>query len=268
MAVEIRLTPFRMRRDAPGGNHVKSLRSYVPLLLLTGLSACTLTRSAGRSLGTGAVEAVTSRDTALFALERGLADSAGAYLNQAFATAVPDLSRSFRRLLAENFDVLDRRGAGVARTTARTLTDELDPALPRLLARVGDTLAQRVVTGLALGLRDVVQPVLHQVMQEVTDSVRSRIREVDTTVIQSRTVGGLRYGLLGGIGVLLLVLFVVAYAHWRRQHRALDALIDAIHARPDAALHEAVRSCAREAGVSGWLSERVERRQGSNRPAR
>lgn len=267
---------------------MKSRRSWVCLLLLTGLSACALTRSAGRSLGAGAVEAVTARDTALFALERGLADTAGAYLNQAFATAVlnparatsdsiarrlaqqveTDLSRSFRRLLAENFDVIDRRGAGVARTTARTLTDELDPALPRLLARVGDTLAQRVVNGLALGLRDVVQPMLHEVMQEVTDSVRSRIREVDTTVVQTRTAGGLRYGLLVAIGGVLLIVAIIAYAYWRRQHRALNALIDAIHTRPDPALHEAIRSCARDAGVAAWLSERVERRQGPNGPDR
>lgn len=264
---------------------MNSLDRWLLLTMLVGLPACAVTRSAGRSLGAGAVEALTARDTALFALERDLADSANAYLSRAFVTAVldparatsdsiarrlaqqveTDLSRSFQRLLAENFDVIDRRGAGVARATARTLTDELDPALPSLLARVGDTLAQRVVNGLALGLRDVVQPVLHEVMQEVTDSLRSRIREVDTTVVESRTVGRLRYGLIGALSVVLLVLAIVAYAHWRRQHRALDALIDAIQARPDPALHEAVRSCARDAGVAGWLGERLERRRESNR---
>ena len=107
-------------------------------------------------------------------------------------------------------------------STARTLTDEVNRALPSAFATAGDTLGQRLVAWLALGLRDVPDPVLHQIMQEVTDSLRSRIRHVDTTVAQAKTVGGLRYGLLGGGLVIVLAAGVVAFAYWRRQGRAVS----------------------------------------------
>jgi len=247
-----------------------------------------LGRSAGRSLGRGAVEAIAARDTVVVDLERRLADSAAVFLDRAFRRAVleparaqwdsmaagvgdagdsaavrvarrvrTDLNRSVQQLLHENLDVLDARGPRLARSTVLALTAELNRALPGALAAAGDTLGQRLVAGLALGIRDVLDPTLHRVMQEVTDSLRSRLRQVDTTVASSRTVGGLRYGLIGGSLVLIVAAGVVAFGHWRRQGRALDALVEAVNARSDPTLHETIQSCAHRAGVHDWLSDRL-----------
>jgi len=232
------------------------------------------------------------------AMEQRLSDSAGVFLSRAFETAVldparvrldsftvtvrrttdsmatlvaqrvsTDLNESMQQLLGNNFDLLEVRAPLLARTTARALSSELNRLLPEAFGTAGDTLGQRLVAGLAVGLREVLDPALHKIMLEMTDSLRSRIRQVDTTVAQSRTLGGLRYGLIGGGLVFVLAVGVLAFGHWRRQARALNALIDAIESRGDPALHERVRSCADQAGVHGWLSDRVTaRRKAGDRP--
>lgn len=284
----------RNTRVVPRGNMV---RLWAVVGLAATVSSCGLGRSVGRGVGTGAVDALVGRDTTLISLEQQLADSAGTFLGRAMARAVfeparavadtigqlalaradsaavrlaqrveTDLDESLQRLLTDNFDLLDRRGSGLAGATARQFLDVIGRELSEVLGQAGDSLAQRTVRGLALGLRSELEPVLHEVMQAVTDSLRNRIRQVDSTVARSQTVGGVKYTLLGGIAIVLLGLGVIGVGHWRRQRRALHAMIDAVNARGDPQLDEAVRSCAREAGVHTWLGDRIETRKGPGAP--
>jgi hypothetical protein len=263
-----------------------------------GAAGCVVGRSVGRSIGAGAIEAVTKQDSALIAMEKRLLDTASERLNQTFETVVlepariqldsltvairasadsmallfsrrirTELNESVQLLLEENLDVLENRAPLLARATARELSLELNRTLPGAFAAVGDTLGKQLVAGLAIGLRDALEPALHKIMLEVTDSLRIRIRQVDTTFAESKTLGGLRYTIIGGSLVFLLGIGALAFGYWRRQGRALNALIDATLARGDPELHESITDCAKQAGVHNWLTDRVtSRRSGRSAP--
>ncbi len=271
---------------------VRFLCASLFLALSLALTGCFAGRSVGRSIGAGALQTVTTQDSALIALQRRLFDSASVFLNDAFETAVldparvqfdsvsvvmrgtadsitailtervsSDLNESVQQLLGENLDLLEVRAPLLARNTAEALTDELSKRLPSVLATIGDTLGQQLVAGITVGLREVLEPALHKIMVEVTDSLRLRIRQVDDTVAESDTLVGLRSALIGGGLVLTFGIAFLVYGYSRRQRRALNALIDAIESRGDPDLHESVRSCADEAGVHDWLSDRVTARR-------
>lgn len=280
----------RRTRLVPWG---EMARLWAVVGLAATVSSCGLGRSVGRGVGAGAVDALVGRDTTLIRVERQLADSAGTFLGRAMARAVfeparaaadtigelasaradgvavrlaqrieTDLDQSLQRLLTNNLDLLDRRGGGLAGATARQFVDVIGSGLGEVLGQAGDSLARRTVRGLALGLRSELEPVLHDVMQAVTDSLRNRILQVDSTVVRSQTVSGAKYTVLGGTAVALLGLSVIALGNWRRQRRALHAMIDAVNARGDPQLDETVRSCARDAGVHTWLGDRIRTRKG------
>ncbi len=263
------------------------------LALGLGASGCFAGRSVGRSIGAGALEVVTKQDSTLLALEKRLLDTASAHLDKTFQSIVmepvreqidslttaitgvsdsislrfakrirTELNESVRQLLTENLDLLEGRAPGLARNTARELSLELSRTLPGAFAAVGDTLGKRLVEGLVVGLRDALEPALHQIMVEVTDSLRIRIRQVDTTFAQSKTFVGLKYAIYGGSLVLVISVGALAFGYWRRQSRALNAIIDATQAQGDPQLHESISACAKEAGVHDWLSGRVTARKG------
>ncbi len=279
---------------------LSSLRPSLRFLTFCALVASVLSgcvgRSIGRSIGAGAVETVKNKDTALVALERRLLDSAQVYLSEAVQTAViepmraqadslsdvaqgatdsvtlllahrirTELNESMQQLLQENMDVLDERGSKLSRRLARDLVRELHRKLPGALARVGDTLGKQMIAGMAVGIREVLDPTLHAMMLDITDSLLLRIREVDTTFAESKTIGGLRYTIYGMSVVFAITLGFVVVGYWRRQSRALNVLIDAAVARGDPQLHESISSCANEAGVHGWLTDRISSRRRGKR---
>ncbi len=263
-----------------------------------GATGCFAGRSIGRSIGSGALEVVAKKDSTLLELERRLMDSASAHLDRTFQLIVmepvrnqmdsltiaiggvsdsialrfarsvrTELNESVHQLLTENLDLLEGRATLLARNTARELALELSRTLPGAFAVVGDTLGKRLVEGLAIGLRDALEPALHKIMVEVTDSLRIRIRQVDTTFAQSKTFVGLQYAIYGGSLVFVLGIGAMAFGYWRRQSRALNAIIDATQARGDPELHESINACAKEAGVHDWLSGKVTaRHRGRNNP--
>ncbi|MEZ4588289.1 MAG: hypothetical protein R2909_18070 [Gemmatimonadales bacterium] len=228
----------------------------------------TLIRLQGRLADSLGVSLRAALDHAVYLPARATADSVARSLERGVDRATVelgrriegDLNRAAGRFVASNFDQLELRTGGLARTAGHELTGAIDRELSMILADAGDSLARRTVVGLANGLRTVLEPVLHEVMQSVTDSLRNRIRQVDTVVAGSRTVGGLRYGAWGVAGLAVVVAALVFW-HWRRQRRALDALIDAVNARADPALHQAIRSCGGNAGLGDWLTTQVAARQ-------
>lgn len=101
-------------------------------------------------------------------------------------------------------------------------------------------------------------------MLEVRDSLRVRIGDVDRAVTESGTVSGMRYAIVAAGATIVLAALLLAIVHWRRQRRALHALIDAVETAGDEGIRQAVRTCAEEAGVHGWLTDRVAARRGSS----
>ncbi len=273
----------------------RRLRRLAVAILALPVIGCGAARSAGSSLAAGAVAQLGREDSALFALERRLMDSAGVFLRREFAGAVVkpalrtwdgmrrgvrdeadtvaarlaarlrnDLNGSLQELLRDNLNALERRGTHLARAMADTLTDALGRGLTTRLAAAGDTLTLRVAMAVALGLEEVLRPALHAVMLDVRDSLRVRISDVDRAVAESRTVSGVRYALVGAGAAIVLAVVLVAVIHWRRQRRALHALIDAVETAGDDGVRHAVRTCAEQVGVHGWLTDRVAARRGSS----
>jgi len=252
------------------------------------VSGCGAARSAGSSLTAGALERLRAEDTTLIALDRRLADSTGAFLSREFAGAVLDpaqatwknmrlaarreadgisadleirvrtgLDDALRQLLADNFDVLDARMSILATGVSQAFAEALGRDLSASLAPAGDTLVRRLIQSAAVGMERDLRPALHALMLEARDSLRVRIRDVDRAVAGSKTVSEVRYALFGAAGAALATGLLLAFGHWRRQGRALHALIDAVEKAGDDGTKRAVRTCAQEAGVHGWLSERV-----------
>ena len=264
-------------------------------VLALSVVGCGAARSAGSSLAAGAVARLNSEDSLLFALERRLTDTAGVLLRREFAGAVltparqtwdgmrgdfrddadtvtahvaahlrDELNESLQELLRDNLGVLERRGTHLAGAMADTLTDALGRGLTTRLAAAGDTLTLRVARAVALSLDEVLRPALHAVMLDVRDSLRVRIGDVDRAVAESGTVSGLRYTLVGAGTAIVLAVLLVALVHWRRQRRALQALIEAVATAGDDGVRQAVRTSAEKAGVHGWLTDRLAARRSSS----
>jgi len=259
--------------------------------LIVFLSGCAVGRSAGSALAEGAVSRLRA-DTTLQVLSRDLADSTVARLGVKFASDVldpatatwgemrrdagdevagmrrdvgqwveGDLNRAVGKTLSDNSAILDERLAGAADATARAFTDAFAEALTGRLAGAADTLTLGLLRTLAAGIDSELRPTIHALMREVRDSLQLRIQDVDRTVSESTSLSGLRAALLGAGVVVLLAGLVVVVGHRRRQDRALHALIDAIDATGDDRVQKTVRAFAAEAGVHGWLSDRVASRR-------
>lgn len=260
-------------------------------MLIVVLTGCVVGRSAGRSLAEGAVGRL-SADTTLQALSRDLADSTVARLGVKFDSDVlgpakatwgemrrgvsedaetirrdfdqwvrDDLDQALGQTLTGNSAILDARLQVAAGGAARAFVAALSRALTEQLAPAGDTLVTGLLRGVAVGMEVEVSPTLHALMREVQDSLESRIREVDDTVAGSRSVSGLRAGVMGAGVVALLMALIMLVGHRRRHERALHVLIDAIDSAGDERIRGAVGSLAAEAGVRGWLSDRVRTRR-------
>lgn len=260
-------------------------------VLIVVLSGCAVARSAGSGAAEGAVARLKA-DTTLQVLSRDLADSTVARLGVKFASDVldpakatwgemrrdagdeaetirrdldqwvkGDLNRAVGDALSDNSAILDARLQVAAGGAARAFIAALSRALTEQLAPAGDTVMMGLLRAAAVGMEVELRPTLHALMREVQDSLQSRIRDVDDTVAGSRSVTGLRAGLLGAGAVALLVALIVVVGHRRRHERALHVLIDAIDTAGDERIREAVGSLAAKAGVRGWLGDRVRTRR-------
>ena len=254
-------------------------------------SGCAVARSAGGDLADGVVARLRA-DTALHALRREFADSMGEALRVEFESAVlaparttvselgrsatqdvqrmeedlgvwvrTDLNDAVRRALSDNATVLDERLPSMAEATAEALVTTLARDIINGLGPVGDTLVFRMLRATAVGLNSELGPAIHALMRDVRDSLQVRIQDVDQAVVGSRSFGWLRSALMGaGVAVVLAGLLIV-FGQRRRQGLALHALIDAIDAVEDEGLRAKVRMFASEAGVHGWLTDRVAHRR-------
>lgn len=278
-----------MARRAGHGRALVVMASAVLALIPT---ACGAARSAGRSLADGAVDVVTARESTLVALEQRLADSAGVFLRREFREAVIEparatwdtmgrqvrteaesasvrlaagirgsLTAATTELLERSFDVIESRADRVAARVPEAASPALERGLARSFGAVGDTLAHHLAVGLATGLEEQLQPALHALMRDLSDSLRARVGELDRTVVESSTVSGARSFLIGSAVALVLVALVLASLSWMRHRRALHAMIDAVQLSDDAKLHDSIRGCAGEAGVGTWLRSRIAARQ-------
>ncbi|GMR12369.1 MAG: hypothetical protein BMS9Abin29_0558 [Gemmatimonadota bacterium] len=281
------------KHDLIRGRLRLSLRRLAIAVLGIPIIGCGAARSAGGSLAAGAVERLDREDSTLFALERRLTDSVGVFLQREFAGSVlnparrtwdemragvrdeadtvaahlavqlqSDLNHSLQKLLRDNLTVVELRGTRLARAMADTLTDALGRGMTTRLAASADTLTLRLATAVALSLEEVLPPALHSIMLDVRDSLRVRISDVDRAVADSRTVSGVRSALVGAGAAIVLALMLFAIVHMRRQRRALHALIDAVETAGDEGVRHAVRTCAEQVGVHGWLTDRVAARRG------
>jgi hypothetical protein len=178
------------------------------------------------------------------------------------ASVEGSLSEAFQELLERNFDVIETRANRLAGTLPDALTPGLERGLATSFGALGDTLAHHLSTGLATGLRDQLQPALHALMRDLTDSVRARVAEIDRTVVETSTVGGARSFLVGSAVALGGVAALIMLLSWRRHRRALHAMLDAVQLSGDERVREAVRGCAGEAGVEEWLAARAVSRRG------
>jgi len=276
-------------RPSRGGS-VRWVRLVIATLVFT---SCGATRSAGRSLTAGALDQLTASESTLVAFEGRLADSIGVYLSREFREAVTSparaawetmvqqaraeadtasarlaesvrgsLSEATQELLERSFDVIEAR----ADRLARALPDAATPALERSLATsfgaVGDTLAHHLSVGLATGLSEQLQPALHALMRDLSDSLRARVGDLDRTVVESSTLSGARSFLVGSAVALALVAALAMVLSWLRYRRALHVMLDAVHLTEDDRVHEVVKGCAGEAGIQDWLaSQEASRRR-------
>lgn len=270
----------------------RPLRSWLLVAFVSILSACSVTRSAGRSLANGTIEGVVSQESTLVALQGRLADSAGVYLGREFREAVITPARAtwdtmarqvgsaadssavrlaagirgpvdeaVEQLLERSFDVIEARTDRLARMLPSAATPGLERSLATSFGVVGDTLAHHLSAGLAEGLEEQLRPALHALMRDLSDSLRVRVGELDRTVAESSTVGGVRSFLVGSAAALVLAALLAMLLSWRRHRRALDAMLDAVRLADDPKLHDAVRGCAGEAGIEGWLAGRAAARR-------
>lgn len=198
-------------------------------------------------------------------MRRGAGDEAAGMRRDLGQWVEGDLNRAVGKTLSDNSAILDERLAGAADAAARAFADAFAEAMTGRLAGAADTLTLGLLRTLAAGMDSELRPTIHALMREVQDSLQLRIQDVDRTVSESTSLSGLRAALLGaGVVVLLAVLLaglVVVVGHRRRQDRALHALIDAIDATGDDRVQKTVRAFAAEAGVHGWLSNRVAERR-------
>lgn len=250
-------------------------------------SGCAAARSVGGGMADGAVARLRA-DTTLHAWGREFADSVGAALGVEFERAVlaparttwsgmrrdatqevqrmeeglgawvrTDLNDVVGRALSDNAAVLDERLPSMANATAEALVAAFAVSLIDDLAPVGDALVVRLLRATAAGIDSELRPAIHTLMRDVRDSLKVRIQDVDQAVVGSRSLSGIRAALLGaGVAVVLAGLLVI-FGQRRRQSLALHALIDAIDAAEDDGVRAKVRAFASEAGVHGWLSDRV-----------
>lgn len=265
---------------AMGRNHW-----LVALVVAVAVVGCGPARSTGRSLADGAIDRLVERENALIAIERRLADSVGVYLNREFSNAIVaparatldtmlhqmraeadsssirlaaavrgPLSEALRQLLEGSFDVIEARTNRLGRTLPEAATPGIERALATSFGAVGDTLAHHLSVGLAAGLQERLQPALHTLMRDLTDSLRARVADIDRSVVESSTVSGARSFLVGlAVAVALSAVLVMLWS-WRRHRRALHAMLDAVNLTGDETIHEAVRGCAGQAGVEDWLA--------------
>lgn len=263
---------------------------------VTVLAACGATRSAGRSLADGAVEGLAARESTLVALEDRLADSVGVYLGREFSEAViaparatwdamarqvrdeadsssvrlaegirGPVSDAIEQLLERSFDVVEARAARLARTLPDAATPGLERSLAASFGIIGDTLAHHLSAGLAAGLEEQLRPALHALMRDLSDSLSVRVGELDRTVAESSTVGGVRTVLVGLAAVLVIGGVLAMLLSWLRHRRALHAMLDAVRLTDDPRVDDAVRGCAGKAGVGSWLAARAASRRGGER---
>lgn len=258
------------------------------LLLAVSLQGCGAARSAGREFASGALAGLQAEDSVLIALQRDLVDTAFVTLAAEFREAVLDpatatwtemragvrseadsvrarleatLETSLRQTvpsaIAENGDLLEARIRRLAEAFTDEFTRGLGTGARSAVAPAADSLMRGIVRAAVRGLEDDFRPAAHRLMMELRDSLQLRIGDVDEAVASSSTVEGLRFALLGAGGSLFLGLTVVGVGSWRRRSRAFDVLIDAIEAGGHDATKRAVGSCARDAGVHGWLNDRL-----------
>lgn len=286
--------------NSPRGRPTRTSSSvWVATAVAVVFAGCGATRSAGRSLAEGALEGLTARESTLVAMERRLADSAGAYLRREFQGAViaparatwdtmarqvraeadssaarvaqavrGSISDAVGELLERSFDVVEARAARLGRTVPDAATPALERSLAISFGAVGDTLAHHLSAGLAVGLEEQLRPALHALMRDLSDSLRARVGDLDRTVVESSTVSGARSFLVGSAVALLAAAAVLTLLSWRRHRRALHAMLDAVELTGDEHVRETVRGCAGQAGVGDWLASRAaSRRSRGGRPS-
>lgn len=261
--------------------------------VVASLSGCAVARSAGGDFAAGALTTLREADTSLVEMQRRLVDTAFVFLKPEFEDAVLVPARStwaemrrgireegdslarmldqaLQRSLAETIPAgMDRSGAElrrqlneVARSFALEFARAFGEGVSTSVQPAVDSLVANAIRTSVVGLETDLRPSVHALMREVRDSLQLRIGDVDRAVAESQTVSGLRYAMFGGGGLLLVGATLVGIGRWRRRDRALDALIDAIERTGDERTREAAHHCATEAGVGGWLKQRMRHRTG------
>jgi hypothetical protein len=272
----------------------RPLRRFLRLLAMVAsvsLTSCGVFRSAGGNFVTGAVQRLEEGDSALVALQRTLADSAGTFLQQEFEEAVigpakatwsemrkglreeadsvglrltevirVNLEETLPRVIQRNADVLEVRTRALAGVFAEELTRALGEGVAESLEPAVESLVQGAVRSAAESVESELRPSLHALMLDLRDSLQVRIGDVDRAVAESQTVSGFRYTLFGAGGAFLLALIALGINDRRRRGQALGALIDAIEKEGHPGTKRAAASCAKEAGVHSWLGDRVRSR--------
>lgn len=260
-------------------------------LLLLALSGCSLARAAGGDFATGAVTTLSASDSSLIALQRTLADSAGAFLRGEFSEAVllparttwadmrqgvrdegdslavrlggmlqSSLTETVPGALDSSASAIEGRFAGLARAFASEFSVALGEGMSTNLQPAADSLVASVMRAAVRGVEADLEPAVHALMMDLRDSLEVRIGDVDRAVTGTQTASGLRYALYGAGATALVVGLISALGGWRRKGRALDALIEAIEWGGHEPTKRAVETCARDVGIDSWLTARVRRR--------
>jgi hypothetical protein len=215
------------------------------LVMATTAAGCAGLRTEASDLGGDVVAAVREQEPELFDIEQRLADSMGAYLGRTVEDQVLLRARGtwdtmLLRLNEESRQVMGRVALGVERDVNRSLQVALDEnlrladsATRRLVvsalagAREGaQPLIDDVMASLERGLRDRFRPVLLDVMNEVGDSLVSRIQVIDSTLAESRTgrrVSVLLYVVMATLGVIVIAGGLIWRRGERRHRQALQA---------------------------------------------
>lgn len=245
------------------------------------LAGCGVARSAGSQFAIGAISRVEAEDSVLLTLQERLADSALAIVATEFRSDVltpaeetwegmrlaaraegdtlaerltRTLESAVERTLPMAIGTMGTKTEAQVRTLSAALTSELALGVTSELAPALDSLMRGMIRSAVRGMEDDFAPATHRLMMELRDSLASRIRDVDTAVVESRTVGWLVFVLIGAGATILAGLAFGATHGWRRRSRAVEALLDAIAAGGHPGTREAAAACAREAGVHGWLA--------------
>lgn len=269
------------------------LPQSLPLLALLSLAlpGCSLARAAGGDFATGAVTTLSASDSSLIALQRMLADSAGAFLHGEFSDAVlvparttwadmrqgvrddgdslavrlegmlrSSLTQTVPAALDSSANAIESRFAGLARAFASEFSAALGEGMSTHLQPAADSLVASVMRSAVRGVETDLEPAVHALMMDLRDSLEVRIGDVDRAVVGTRTASGLRYALYGAGSTAVVAGLISALGGWRRKSRALDALIEAIERGGHEDTKRAVETCARDAGIDSWLAARIRRR--------